>query len=71
MNVQPVLSLGLTGSGFECCNEASGLREEELRFLLSSNSTLGCRASLVLGPLEEFVNLLVLIIVYYIDIFWN
>ena len=57
INVQPVLSLGLTGSGFECSNEASRLREEELGFLLSSNSTLGCRASLVLGPLEELMNL--------------
>ena len=57
INIQPVLSLGLTGSGFECCNEASGHREEELGFLLSSNSTLGCRASLILEPLEQLVSL--------------
>ena len=59
INIQLVLSLGLTGSGFECCNEASGLREEELGlgFLLSSNSMFDCRASLILGPLEELVNL--------------
>ena len=30
INVQPILFLGLTGPGFQCYNEASGLQEEEL-----------------------------------------